>query len=58
MFAVSNTELLEVDMSDNAVYHEFFPEPYKIENGFVFPSDRPGLGVELSQEILELYCKN
>jgi L-alanine-DL-glutamate epimerase-like enolase superfamily enzyme len=58
MFAVSNTELLEVDMSDNAVYHEFFPEPYKIENGFVFPSDRPGLGVELSQDILELYSKN
>ena len=58
MFAVSNTQLLEIDTSDNAVYHEFFPEPFQIKDGFAFPSDRPGLGVELSQEILELYCEN
>jgi L-alanine-DL-glutamate epimerase-like enolase superfamily enzyme len=45
-------------MSDNAVYHDFFPEPIQIKDGFAFLSDRPGLGVELSQEILGSYCKN
>jgi L-alanine-DL-glutamate epimerase-like enolase superfamily enzyme len=58
MFAVANTKLLEIDTSDNAVYHEFFPDPFQIKDGFAFPSDRPGLGVELSEEILELYCEN
>ncbi len=58
MFAVPNTQLLEIDMSDNAVYHDFFPEPIQIKDGFAFLSDRPGLGVELSQEILDSYCEN
>lgn len=58
MAAVPNTQFLEVDTSDNAVYHEFFPEPFQIKDGFAFPSDRPGLGIELSQEILDSYCDN
>jgi L-alanine-DL-glutamate epimerase-like enolase superfamily enzyme len=53
MMAVNNVDLLEINMSCNAVYHEFFVEPLKIENGFAFPSDRPGLGVELDYKILD-----
>tara|TARA_Y100001960_G_scaffold328831_1_gene418589 strand:+ start:985 stop:2091 length:1107 start_codon:yes stop_codon:yes gene_type:complete len=57
MMAVNNVDLLEIDMSNNAVYHEFFVEPLKIENGFAFPSDRPGLGVELDDKILDAYAE-
>ena len=58
MFAVSNTQLLEIDTSDNAVYYEFFPELFQMEDGFAYPPERPGLGVELNKEMLELYCEN
>ena len=57
MVAVSNTELLEIDTSGNAVYNEFFPEPIQIKDGFAFPSHRSGLGVELNSEILDNYCE-
>jgi D-galactarolactone cycloisomerase len=55
MASVPNTYLLEIDTSDNAVYQELLIEPLKIEGGFVKVPELPGLGVELSEEVLKKY---
>jgi L-alanine-DL-glutamate epimerase-like enolase superfamily enzyme len=58
MASVPNTQLLEIDTSDNAIYQELLVEPLEIENGFVKVPQFPGLGVKLDQKILEKYSVN
>jgi len=53
MASTPNTRLLEIDTSDNAVYHDFFCEPLQINSGCVTVPHAPGLGVELKKEVLD-----
>lgn len=55
MASIPNAHLLEIDTSDNAIYQELLIEPLQIENGFVKVPQFPGLGVELSEEVLKKY---
>jgi len=55
MASVPNTYLLEIDTSENAIYQELLIEPLQIEGGFVSVPKFPGLGVELSEEVLKKY---
>lgn len=57
MASTPNTDLLEYDSSDNAVYQELLVEPLEIKNGMVTVPDQPGLGVHLPKEILQKYGK-
>jgi len=56
MAATPNTSLLEFDSSENAVYRELFVEPLKVEKGRVQVPHGPGLGVQLSAEIIEKFA--
>jgi len=56
MAATDNCTLLEFDASMNAVYHEFFIEPLIIENGSILVQKLPGLGVELTDEMIDKYA--
>ncbi|MBN8547714.1 MAG: mandelate racemase/muconate lactonizing enzyme family protein [Deltaproteobacteria bacterium] len=56
MAATPNTNLLEFDTSENAIYHEFFVEPLKIKDGTVCVPHTPGLGVHLSPDIVKRYA--
>ena len=58
MASVPNTQLLEIDTSENAVYQELLIEPLQIENGFVKVPTFPGLGVKLDKEVLKKYSIN
>ncbi len=53
MSALPETQLLEFDSTGTAIYEELFIEPLTIENGVVSVPVVPGLGVRLTDEIIE-----
>jgi D-galactarolactone cycloisomerase len=55
MAATPNTWLLELDSSNNAVYEELLVSPLEISNGYVQVPHHPGLGVELTDDIIKQY---
>jgi L-alanine-DL-glutamate epimerase-like enolase superfamily enzyme len=55
MAALPETMLLEFDPTQTAVYEELFTDPLIIEQGKVQVPTRPGLGVRLTDEVLEKY---
>ena len=55
MASTSNTFLLEIDTSKNAIINELLIEPMKYINGTFTPLDSPGLGVELTQKIIDKF---
>ena len=55
MAATPNTWLLELDSSNNAVYEELMVAPLEISDGHVQVPDQPGLGVELTDDIIRQY---
>jgi|TARA_Y100000294_G_scaffold120359_1_gene111806 L-alanine-DL-glutamate epimerase-like enolase superfamily enzyme len=55
MASTPNTTLLEVDTSKNAVYQELLVEPLEFNDGYFTVPEGPGLGVEISPEILKKY---
>ena len=52
MAAFPDTQLLEFDPTGTAIYEELFIDPLVVEDGFVHVPDRPGLGVRLTDEIM------
>ena len=55
MASTPGTELLEYDTVDASISREFFVEPPTERDGWVSVPDTPGLGVELSDALLEKY---
>ena len=56
MASTKNTFLLEIDTSKNAIINELLVEPMKFENGMISSLDLPGLGVELTQEVIDKFA--
>jgi L-alanine-DL-glutamate epimerase-like enolase superfamily enzyme len=52
MATLPETQLLEFDPTHTAIYEELFIEPLVIEDGFVHVPTVPGLGVRLTDEII------
>jgi D-arabinonate dehydratase/D-galactarolactone cycloisomerase len=52
MAAVPETQWLEFDPTGTAVYEEMFVEPLAVERGRVRIPQTPGLGVRLTEEML------
>jgi L-alanine-DL-glutamate epimerase-like enolase superfamily enzyme len=42
--------LLELTRGDNPLLNDLVEEPFDLRDGFVYPSERPGLGVTLNRE--------
>ncbi len=56
MFSTPGTDLLEYDTADASICNDFFLDPPEVHNGHLTLSNRPGLGVELSDALLEKYA--
>lgn len=56
MAATPNTHLLEFDNSENAIYHEFFVEPLRIQDGMACVPHGPGLGIHLTPDVIKKYA--
>jgi D-galactarolactone cycloisomerase len=52
MAALPETEWLEFDPTGTAIYEQLFVEPLAVEGGRVRVLDGPGLGVRLTEEVL------
>jgi L-alanine-DL-glutamate epimerase-like enolase superfamily enzyme len=52
MAALPETEWLEFDPTGTAIYEELFVEPLVVERGRVRVPEAPGLGVRLTEEVL------
>ena len=50
-----NIEILEIPMVSLEITDQMWVEKPKFKDGFFFPSDAPGLGVEISRELCEKY---
>jgi D-galactarolactone cycloisomerase len=55
MAALPQTQLLEYDTSETSILEEMFVEPLVIEDGFIRVPTAPGLGVNLTDEIIAKY---
>ena len=47
---------MELDYTYNPLRAELLREPLEVENGFLIPPDKPGLGVELDSKALEKFA--
>ena len=56
MASTPNTNLLEFDTSENAIYRDFFVEPLHMTDGALKVPHIPGLGVQLTPEVIKKYA--
>lgn len=55
MAALPETDLLEFDPTGTAIYEELFDQPLVVEGGEVRVPDGPGLGVTLTDDLIDRY---
>ena len=53
--AIPNGAILEYDTTDNALRDELLTEPLLPKQGVLQPVDRPGLGIDINEDIVEQY---
>ena len=54
--ALKECIVMELDYTYNPLRAELLREPLEVENGFLIPPDKPGLGVELDPSALEKFA--
>ena len=54
--ALQDCIVMELDYTYNPLREELLREPFKVENGYLTPSDKPGLGIELNPEALQKFA--
>jgi D-galactarolactone cycloisomerase len=54
--ALQECVVMELDYTYNPLQEELLREPFKIENGYLIPPEKPGLGVELDQQALQRFA--
>ena len=54
--AVQDCIVMELDYTYNPLREELLREPFKVEKGYLTPSDKPGLGIELNPEALQKFA--
>lgn len=54
-FAAENTAILEIAPAYGPLHSEIIGESFRFRDGYVYPPEKPGLGIELSEKIKEQY---
>jgi D-galactarolactone cycloisomerase len=54
--ALKDCIVMEIDYTYNPLREELLREPFKVENGYLLPPEKPGLGIELNQEALQRFA--
>ncbi len=52
---ISNFLILESIYKSRHFFDKIVKEPFEWEDGYIIPSERPGIGIELDEEKLEMY---
>lgn len=53
--AIPTCELVEFDQNYNPLRDELITNPFEVSNGYVTLSEKPGLGIEINEDIVEKY---
>ena len=54
--ALQNCIVMELDYTYNPLREELLREPFKVQNGYLIPPEKPGLGIELNPGALEQFA--
>jgi D-galactarolactone cycloisomerase len=54
--ALEDCIVMELDYTYNPLREELLGEPFTVENGYLIPPEKPGLGIELDEEALERFA--
>jgi D-galactarolactone cycloisomerase len=54
--ALQDCIVMELDYTYNPLREELLDEPFTVENGYLIPPEKPGLGIELNEEALERFA--
>ena len=54
--ALRDCIVMELDYTYNPLREELLRKPFKVENGYLIPPEKPGLGIELNCEALQRYA--
>jgi D-galactarolactone cycloisomerase len=54
--ALKDCIVMELDYTYNPLREELLREPFKVENGYLIPPEKPGLGIELNREALRRFA--
>jgi D-galactarolactone cycloisomerase len=54
--ALQDCIVMELDYTYNPLREELLREPFKVQDGYLIPSDKPGLGIELDPGALEQFA--
>jgi D-galactarolactone cycloisomerase len=54
--ALQDCIVMELDYTYNPLREELLREPFKVLNGYLIPSEQPGLGIELNPEALSRFA--
>ena len=54
--ALKDCIVMELDYTYNPLREELLREPFKVENGYLMPPEKPGLGIELDQAALRRFA--
>src|SRR5258706_653575 len=54
--ALQDCIVMELDYTYNPLREDLLREPFKVEDGYLTPADKPGLGIELNDEALKRFA--
>ena len=54
--ALKDCIVMELDYTYNPLREELLGDPFKVQNGYLIPPEKPGLGIELNQTALERFA--
>jgi L-alanine-DL-glutamate epimerase-like enolase superfamily enzyme len=54
-FSTPSAKLFELKPLRNPMQHDLVPEPVEHRDGWVYPPERPGLGIEVIEEVVDHY---
>jgi D-galactarolactone cycloisomerase len=54
--ALQDCIVMELDYTYNPLREELLREPFQVQDGYLIPSDKPGLGIELDREALQRFA--
>jgi D-galactarolactone cycloisomerase len=54
--ALKDCIVMELDYTYNPLREELLTDPFKVQNGYLVPPEKPGLGIELNQGALQRFA--
>jgi D-galactarolactone cycloisomerase len=54
--ALKDCIVMELDYTYNPLREELLSDPLKVQNGYLFPPEKPGLGIDLNRAALERFA--